>query len=191
MPARQNGVFLRAARSRKEPMPPVDAPRPVTASWLMNVAQHYLTRYAATRAQVAALLKRKARKRTGAPPDAAALALIEATLDSLARARLIDDRLFAQGRTQTLKRKGYSAGAARAALAAKGVERELAGEAVADAGFDEVEQARAAARRLRIGPYAREGGPARDPAMDAARLARRGFSIAAVRAALGGGEEGR
>lgn len=190
MPARLNGVFLRAARARTEPMPPVDAPRPVTASWLINVAQHYLTRYAATRAQVAALLKRKARKRTGAPPDAAALALIEATLDSLARARLIDDRLFAQGRTQTLKRKGYSAGAARAALAAKGVGRELAGEAVAGAGFDEVEQARAAARRLRIGPYAREDGPARDPARDAARLARRGFSMAAVRAALAGGEEG-
>ncbi len=126
--------------------------KPVTARWMMNAAQAYVTRFAATEAQVAAVLARKVRKRSGAPPDEAALAMIRDTVASLRRASLVDDRAFAAGRAQTLKRKGFTARNAQAALAAKGVGRELAAQSVEAAGFDEVEQAVAAARRLRIGP---------------------------------------
>ncbi len=44
------------------------APKPVTARWLMNAAQFYLARYAASEAGLTAVLKRKATKRAGAPP---------------------------------------------------------------------------------------------------------------------------
>ncbi len=167
------------------PEPPLT--KPVTARWMMNAAQAYVTRFAATEAQVAAVLARKVRKRSGAPPDEAALAMIRDTVASLRRASLVDDRAFAAGRTQTLKRKGLTARNAQAALAAKGVGRELAAQSVEAAGFDEVEQAVAAARRLRIGPWARDPA-ARDPDKEMARLARRGFSRRAVMAAFKRGE---
>jgi regulatory protein len=163
--------------------------KPVTARWMMNAAQAYVTRFAATERHVAAVLARKIRKRTGAAPEPVHLAMIRDVVASLTRARLIDDSAFAAGRTQTLKRKGLPANRALAALTAKGVERELAAASVEAAVFDEVEQAVAAAKRLRIGPWARDPA-ARDADKDMARLARRGFSRRAVMAAFRRGEEG-
>ncbi len=162
-------------------------PKPVTARWMMNAAQYYLARYASTEANLAAVLARKARKRSGIEPDEAVRALIAQTVAKLAQSGLIDDRSFAGDRARSLKRKGLSAGRARAALGAKGVGRELAGEALAEAGFDEVEQAITAARRLRLGPWARLDGRERDPGKDIAKLARRGFSLGAIRAAFARG----
>ncbi len=158
------------------------APKPVTARWLMNAAQFYLARYAASEAGLVAVLQRKATKRAGAPPDAAALALIAETVATLRGAGLIDDQAFAAARTRTLQRKGLSAGSARQRLAAKGVDRSTADQAIAEAGFDETAQVLVAARRLRIAAFT-------DPAAelserDKARLARRGFGPGAIRAAL-------
>ncbi len=129
------------------------------------------------------MLRRRTRKRTGLPATPEALALIEETVASLRAAKLIDDRAFAYGRTETLKRKGLSEGLARMKLAEKGVDRELAGKTVAEAGFDAAEQALATMRRLRIGPFARAPQFALAD-KDMAKLARRGFSSATIRAAL-------
>ncbi len=165
------------------------APKPVTARWLMNAAQFYLARYAASEAGLTAVLRRKATKRAGAPPDAAAaLALIAETVATLQQAGLIDDRAFAAARTRTLQRKGLSAGSARQRLAAKGVDREVADAAIAEAGFDETAQVLAAARRLRIAAFSDPTAVLSD--RDKARLARRGFGPGAIRAALQASREG-
>lgn len=156
-------------------------PKPITARWLMNAAQFYLSRYAASESGLTSVLRRKAQKRAGAPPDEAALALIAQTVEALRKAGLVDDEAFAQARTLTLQRRGLSASAARRKLAEKGVDRDLAAAAVGAAGFDEPAQALAAARRLRIAAFA---GDAPLEPKDMAKLARRGFSSSTIRAAL-------
>ena len=161
--------------------------KPVTARWLMNAAQFYLARHAASEAHLASVLKRKAEKRAAAPPDEATLALIAATIESLRQAGLVDDRAFAAARTRTLQRKGLSAGRARASLATKGVDRALAAEAVAAAGFDEAAQVLATARRLRLAAFAGSTAPLTEK--EIAKLARRGFSLEAIRAGLRAAQE--
>jgi len=156
--------------------------KPVTERWLMNAAQYYLARYAATQAGLVGVLKRKAAKRAGQPPDEAALALITATVLRLTQAGLVDDRAFAEARTRSLQRKGLSAQSARASLASKGIERGLAAEAVAEARFDETAQVLAAGRRLRIAAFSDAGAVLSEK--EKARLARRGFGPGAIRAAL-------
>ncbi len=155
----------------------------------MNAAQFYLARYAASEAGLTAVLKRKATKRAGAPPDEAARALIAETVARLRAAGLIDDRAFATARTRTLQRKGLSAGSARQQLAAKGVDRDVADAAIAEAGFDETAQVLAAARRLRIQAFCEPGADL--SARDTARLARRGFGPGAIREALKAARDGR
>jgi regulatory protein len=157
-------------------------PRAVTAQWLKNVAQFYLAQRIATERQVTDILMRKAKRRAGIPPDAAMVTLIGETVAVLKRANLLNDAAYAQARAATFKRKGLSAGTARMKLAGKGVSRNTAAGAVAEADFDEIEQIRIAARKLRIGPWSRDGLPVTDK--DIARLSRRGFAIAAIRRAL-------
>ncbi len=164
------------------------APKPVTARWLMNAAQFYLARYAASEAGLTAVLKRKATKRAGAPPDAEALALIAETVTALKGAGLVDDGAFAAARARTLQRKGLSAGSARQQLASKGIDRDVADAAIAEAGFDEIAQVLAAARRLRIAAFSDAASPLSD--RDKARLARRGFGPGAIRAGLKAAREG-
>ena len=156
--------------------------KPVTAQWLMNAAQYYLARYAASEAGLVAVLRRKASKRAGVPPGDDALALIAATVAKLRSSGLIDDHAFATARARSLQRKGLSAGGARIRLAAKGIERDVADEAIAETGFDETAQVLATARRLRIAAFAEAGAALSD--RDKARLARRGFGPGAIRKAL-------
>jgi regulatory protein len=158
------------------------SPKPVTARWLMNAAQFYLARHAASEAHLSSVLKRKAEKRAAARPDEAALALIAGTIEALRKAGLLDDRAFAAARTRTLQRKGLSAGRARANLATKGVDRALAAKAIAEAGFDEAAQVLTTARRLRLAAFAEADVPLTEK--EIAKLARRGFSLEAIRAGL-------
>lgn len=157
--------------------------KPVTARWLMNAAQFYLARHAASEAHLVGVLRRKIEKRSGAPPDDASLTLLASTIEALRKAGLVDDRAFAAARTRTLQRRGLSARGVRASLAAKGIDRALAAETVAEAGFDEAEQVAAAARRLRIPAFA-GAGAGELTEKEIARLARRGFSLQAIRAGL-------
>jgi regulatory protein len=159
--------------------------RPITASYLMNAAQYHLQRFSSTRANLKRVLTRKAKLRgqdegfTAETPG-----LIEATLDRLEELKLLDDRAFAIGRAATLKRKGASGGAARMALAAKGVPRDVASEALAKAELSEGEQAFVTARRLKLGPWRRVDAAPEFDDRERAKLQRRGFSSAAMREAL-------
>ena len=102
---------------------------------------------------------------------------------------LVDDRRFAEARAQSLRRKGRSARAVAAGLAAKGVGRELVAQIVIVDPQIELETARAAAKRKRLGPWSR-GDRAERRQKDIAALARAGFSLAIARAVVDDAGEG-
>jgi regulatory protein len=101
---------------------------------------------------------------------------VEQTLDRLSELGYLDDLAFARG---LVTRRSGSRGAALIAqeLAAKGIPRALAQEALGELGRD---QQVASAGLV----ASRQGG--RDPGGAAARLLRRGFSRDVIRDALGG-----
>lgn len=160
--------------------------RPVTAAYLERAALAYLGRYASSRANLRAVLLRKARRRGGAP-DADILLAIDRVVEKAARGGLVDDRLYAEAKLRGLLGRGASARSARARLAARGLEPETVAAALAEAAPDEFAQARRYAQRRRLGPFR----PAPDPSRrerDLAVLARAGFSYRAAAAALDGEE---
>ncbi|OYW66851.1 MAG: hypothetical protein B7Z40_09885 [Bosea sp. 12-68-7] len=167
------------------------APRRITSDYLQRAAMHYLERYAAPAAQLRRVLARKValscRHHEQDP------AIFEPMLDEVVArcmsSGLVDDQRFAQARAATLRRKGRSARAVAASLSAKGVGRELAQVASLASEEDELEAARKAARRKRLGPWSR-GDRAASRQKDLAALARAGFNMTTARAVIdGAGDE--
>jgi regulatory protein len=133
-------------------------PPPLDAAAIERLALGYVGRYATTRAKLATYLRRKLRERgwagEGVPP-------VEAVTERMAELRYLDDRAFAEGRTEALLRRGFGARRIALSLRAAGVE----GEAAAlrprmEEG--EAEAALAFARRRKLGPFAMK--PTADPA---------------------------
>ena len=166
-------------------------PRPVTAAYLQRAALAYLERYASSEENLRRVLRRKIDRRCRLRGEETGpfYPLVEEVVERSRRAGLIDDTRFAQARVETLRRRGGSARAIHAKLAAKGVGRETIAAAIAggdrDRQADEEAAAHALARRRRLGPY-RDGerGPHRDK--DMASLARAGFAFDVVRRVIGG-----
>lgn len=157
--------------------------RPVTAAYLERAALAYLERYASSRANLRAVLLRKARRRGGAAPDGDLLLAIDRVVETAARSGLVDDRLYAEAKLHGLLGRGASARSARARLAAKGLEPDTIAAALAEAAPDEFAQARRYAQRRRLGPF-RAILDASRRERDLAVLARAGFSYRAAAAAL-------
>ena len=161
-----------------------------SASALREAALRHLARFAATRAGLLRVLDRRIdrwlhRAQGEALADAAAAAAsaqdaarahdaAARVVEALAGEGLVDDAAFAEARHRRLSRAGRSARAIEAALAKAGVDAATAQTIVetdADAEFD---RALLAARRKRIGPFARPGEtPDRQRALG--QLARAGF----------------
>ncbi|KQP76951.1 RecX family transcriptional regulator [Methylobacterium sp. Leaf111] len=162
----------------------VKPPPPVTPAYLERAALHYLERYSASVAMLRQTLKRRVDKRCrlrGEEASAFAEA-IEATVARAVGAGLVDDARFTAGRLAALRRRGASARALSAKLAAKGVSREQVASAMeaeretAEAGVDlEAEAARAYAKRRRLGPWRRPGTREAHRDRDLAAMARAGF----------------
>ena len=157
-------------------------PRAATAESLRAWALHYLERYATSSAHLRRLMLDKAARaravygaEAGAGPGE-----VEALLRRLEAMGLLDDAAFARARARALHRRGTSARSIRAALAQKGVPREIAETAVAalaqEADEPELAAALAYARRRRLGPY-RDDADLRAALRerDLAALGRRGF----------------
>ncbi|WP_206363470.1 regulatory protein RecX [Sphingomonas crocodyli] len=125
-------------------------PRPYDRAGLDRIALAYVGRYATTRAKLADYLRRKLREHGWAGEGPAP---VDAIVDRMRELRYVDDESFARSRADSLSRRGYGGRRIAAALAAAGIDRDVA----ADAAPDE-EQAEAAAiafaRRKRIGPFA-------------------------------------
>lgn len=194
--ASRNVAAPGAAQSRDaRPAPPV------TAAYLERAALHYLERYSASVAMLRRTLARRVEKRCRLRgEDAAAFAaMVEATVERAVKAGLVDDARFTTARLATLRRRGTSARAVGAKLAAKGIGRAMVAAVLeaeregADATVDAEEAAaRAYARRRRLGPWRRPEARAAHRDKDLAALGRAGFPYALARRIVEAetGEEG-
>ena len=141
-------------------------------------ALSYLGRYASSAENLRRVLLRRARRRGMPTPQVSTqtAALIDALIERYRHSGLLDDAAYAAARVRSLHRHGESAAKIRARLAAKGVERSVAAEAVlglrAETADPDLAAACAFARRRRLGPYRRS---APDPARELGTFARAGF----------------
>ena len=162
-------------------------PGKATPESLEKAALDYLARYAAPAAHLRRrLLHRVARSASvhGTDPEAGRRA-VDALIARLVERRLLDDPAYARAKAESLFRRGGSARAIRARLAAKGVETtdiEAALAALAGLARDpNLAAALAFARRRRLGPYrAAEPNP-EARTRDLAAFSRQGFDYETAR----------
>lgn len=162
-------------------------PRKVSPAALRNSALYYLQRFSASRASVAQVLRRKARRSLehhGGDP-AEVEGWIEALLTDLERLGLLNDQTFAEGRVRSLSGRGTSQRGIRMALGRKGVAAEVIDQAldrvaeetgVDDPRLRDLQAAAAYARRRRLGPWRDDTAREERRDRDMAALARQGFS---------------
>ncbi len=163
------------------------AGRPVTSDDLEQLALDYLARFASSAANLRRVLKDKVERsaRLHDTNREAGLAAIEALIGRLVAAGALDDRRFAEGRAQSLFRRGASRRAIAGKLAEKGVgEAEIAAalasldELAADPDFA---AAAAYAKRRRLGPFRAPTARAAQRNKDLAALGRAGFGFDVAR----------
>jgi regulatory protein len=162
-------------------------PKPVTASYLRASALHYLSARSASRDMLRQVLERRARRRLQAKSlEHDTLALIAAVLDGLVELGLLDDQRYAEGRTATLQRRGFSKRRIEMGLKQKGLDAGTIRDAIGD-GIDEVAQAQRFAERKRLGPYRADATTIEANAQkDLRALMRAGFSYAIAAKVLAG-----
>ncbi len=156
-------------------------PKKATARHLENVALWYLQRFAASADSLRKVLMRRVEKSARAHDTdrEEGAALVEEIIARYRDSGLLNDRLYAEGRTLSLHRRGISTQGIRARLAAKGVGAEDI-DAALQTPRDETEDPDLAAaityaRRRRIGPYRMRGDRDEMKERDLAALARQGF----------------
>ena len=120
---------------------------------LEQLALHYVSRYATTRAKLTAYLTRKVRERGWDDAEAPA---IDCLVARFAELRYVDDAAYAAMRTASLTRRGYGARRVSENLRAAGIEESDREEAVQQAEQEKWQAAEAFARKRRIGTYGRE-----------------------------------
>ena len=165
---------------------PAKKPRKVTPDSLERAALHYLERYATSAANLRRVLMRRVLRSAEAhgtdPGDGKAL--VDALVARYRKAGLLDDAAYARMRAETLHRRGASRRMTRMKLAAKGVDAEDIGQALASLEETAPEPDLAAAcnyaRRRRIGPW-RKNGREESRDRDIAALGRQGFSYEVAR----------
>ncbi|MEN8197593.1 MAG: RecX family transcriptional regulator, partial [Pseudomonadota bacterium] len=164
-------------RNKPERRPPKKA----TAKHLENVALWYLQRFAASADSLRRVLMRRVEKSARAHDTdrEEGAAFVEDIIARFRRSGLLDDRVYAEGRTLSLHRRGVSTHGIRARLAAKGVGAEDIDAALAglreESDDPDLVAAIAYARRRRIGPYRTRGDRDELKERDLAALARQGF----------------
>ncbi|TGD96665.1 regulatory protein RecX [Methylobacterium nonmethylotrophicum] len=156
----------------------------MTPAYLERAALSYLERYGASAEMLRRVLRRRVetrcRLRGEAPDDFSEM--VEAVVARALGAGLVDDAAFAAAKVRSLRRRGGSARAIGAKLAAKGVDRGIVGAALAEAeDGGEEEAARAYARRRRLGPFRSGAARAASRERDLAAMARAGFSLGLAR----------
>lgn len=156
------------------------------------MASHYLARYSASTVRLREVLARKIRRRCETrqlpvPEASEVRALIDATVERLTRAGLIDDAAYGRGRAAALARKGWPAWRIRTELERQQID--IGQASVAEAvDLDETAQARRLAQRKRLGPY-RTGARESYRDRDIRSLARAGFPVSLAKAVVDGEAE--
>lgn len=150
------------------------AKRPLDPARLRDLALSYVARYATSGARLERYLKRKIREQgwvdDGPAPDVAAL------VERYAQLGYIDDAGFAQGRQDSLLRRGYGARRVAEALGQDGIAADLR-----DALRPGESQLRAAAlamaRKRRFGPFASDPPDRERREKQVAAMLRAGHSL--------------
>ena len=182
-----------------KPRPPPGSNQPVPdADTLHEAALAYLGKYAATKAMLERVLRRRverwARKaRMAAPENAAEIAsrvadakrAVREIVTRLAASGAVDDAAWAANRTRRLLRTGRSRRAVEAYLAAQGVDPETARAVLPVSEEGELSAALVLARRRRIGPFREKSPDAAGLQRELSVLARAGFSRTVATKALG------
>lgn len=146
------------------------ARRPIDAAGLRELALAYVARFATSSGRLRAYCLRKLRERghvgadEGAPPPD-----VDRLVADFTARGFVDDEGFAQGKRDSLLRRGYGARRVGEALRADGIDEDLR-ERVRPDEAERREAAAAYARRRRFGPFAREP-EARDEAQRQKQLA--------------------
>lgn len=170
-------------RDRREPAPPVTPER------LHAAALRHLARYACSVASLRRVLGRRVDRSAqahGTDPEVGRQ-MVEAELQRLIAAGLLDDATYADTLARSLRRRGASRRLVRARMSEKGVGGDLAVAALAeeeDPAAAELEAAMALARRRRLGPWRSEAERAARRDRDLAALARAGFDLQTARAVI-------
>lgn len=164
---------------------------PLKKSSLENAALYYLERHASSveglRRVLARRVERAAREQRCDRDEAAGW--IEDIVIRFARSGLVDDRLFAEGKVASRRRRGESSRRIRMALREKGVDPALIDEVLAGEDGDdrhaaEQEAAWRLARRRRLGPYRAPDERAGQRHRDLAAMARAGFDLDTARTVI-------
>ncbi len=159
-------------------------PRKLTATALQNAALFYLERFGTSAENLRRVLLRRVERSArvhGTDPEAGA-ALVGELIARYRASGLLDDQAYAEGRAQSLHRRGVPGHGIRLRLRAKGVNDDdiaAALQGLADGSADAA--AVNLARRRRLGPF-RE--PTRRAALrdkDLAAMARAGFDLDTAR----------
>ena len=168
-------------RQPRKPRPPLNAAR------LDELALHYVSRFATSRAKLTSYIGRKIRERGWDGEGADVPALVE----RLARLGYVDDRAYALAKSRSLTSRGYGEGRVRQALHIAGIREEEGVDARDHASAQSVDAALHYARRRRIGPYALDVADPkqRQRAMAAMIRAGHGFALARAIVALEPGAE--
>ncbi|MDG2002656.1 MAG: RecX family transcriptional regulator [Novosphingobium sp.] len=154
--------------------------RPLDGVRLEEIALAYAARYATSRAKLEAYLRRKLRERgwdgESEPP-------VREIAERFVEAGYVDDAAFARARTGGLLRRGYGMRRVGQALAAAGIDKELAEELRPD----EAHQRRAAlalARKRGLGPFGMERPDRAARQKQIAAMLRAGHSFDQARALI-------
>jgi len=164
--------------------------RSPTAKSLENAALFYLGRFASSSGNLRRVLMRKvarANRERDAAETAAGAGMVDDIIARYLKSGLLDDRAYATQAAASLARRGASRFSIAGKLAQKGVDPELAAEAIAaldEGGASELAAACALVRRRRLGPYRPPGKRAEWRQKDLASLARAGFGLDLARRVL-------
>jgi len=158
----------------KKPKPPTR----MTETSLANAALFYLSRYASSSGNLRRVLMRKVQRSAAFYGDdpAPLKPIVDRLVETHAGSGAVNDTLYAESQTRTLRRRGGSARAIVQKLNAKGVPAEIIAEtaaAMAEDGGD-LDAAFRLARRRRLGPF-RTANRAENRQHDMAALGRAGF----------------
>ena len=158
---------------------------PISPETLIRMATHYLARHSASTAHLREVLERKIRRRCEARelqvPDGTDIGtMIDAAVERLTRAGLLDDEAYARGRARTLAAKGWPAWRIQTDL-----ERHDIDAPIGTPELDETAQARRLAQRRRLGAFrSGERAPYRDK--DIRSLVRAGYPVSIAKAVIDG-----
>lgn len=170
---------------RREKRPP----KPLDAEKLQELALHYVSRYATTKAKLVRYLERKLRERgwdeeaSGGEP-----AFPQDIAEKFAERGFLDDEAYAHMRNRDLLRRGYGPRRVGQALREAGV-----GETIREGiETDAQERARAAillGRKKRFGPFAPDPPDPKTRQKHLAAMLRAGHAFADAQAVLDAGSE--